>query len=168
MFTMVLLWTPQQLPKRCRRNGYLVSNFGESQKLCHNRKFILLKKTIRFITDWFFVFPSGKIQYYDKRHLFTLSGRQGIHARQSKMISNIWVGKFAHWFAMIYVFLHFQDMPMITTYWFMLQVTKVRTNAWDALLKARANMSFSIESIDWGLMPMGTNTLSYTSSRLSW
>jgi hypothetical protein len=23
---------------------------------------------------------------------------------------------------MIYVFLHFQDMPMITTYWFMLQV----------------------------------------------
>jgi predicted amidohydrolase len=57
---------------------------------------VIAEKNDTFYNRLVFVFPSGKIQYYDKRHLFTLSGRQGIHARQSKMISNIWVGKFAH------------------------------------------------------------------------
>jgi predicted amidohydrolase len=43
---------------------------------------------------------------------------------------------------------------------------KVRTNAWDALLKARAieNMSFSIGVNRLGTMPMGTNTLVYKQS----
>jgi predicted amidohydrolase len=42
-----------------------------------------------------FVFPSGKIQYYDKRHLFTLAGEDKVYTSgEDKLIVDYLVGKY--------------------------------------------------------------------------
>jgi omega-amidase len=95
-----------------------------------------------------FVFPSGKVEIYDKRHTFTLAGEHKVYtAGTSKNIINykgwkicplvcydlrfpVWARNVENYDVLLYV----ANWP------------KPRINAWDALLKARAieNMSYCI------------------------
>ncbi|WP_268848528.1 nitrilase family protein [Flavobacterium aestivum] len=95
-----------------------------------------------------FVFPSGEIQFYDKKHLFTLAGEDEIYtAGNQKLIVEYKGWKIC---PLICYDLRFPVFARnVEEYDVLLYVAnwpKIRINAWDALLKARAieNMSYAI------------------------
>jgi omega-amidase len=109
---------------------------------------IVISEDDRFYNRLLFVRSSGELQYYDKRHTFTLAGEHKIYASGTeKLIVNykgwkvcplicydlrfpVWARNVEHYDTLIYV----ANWP------------KPRINAWDTLLKARAieNMSYCI------------------------
>lgn len=109
---------------------------------------VVIRENDHFYNRLLFVHPSGQIDMYDKRHTFTLAGEDKVYSAGSKRQIITYKGwkicplvcydlRFPVWSrynddydALIYV----ANWP------------KVRTNAWDALLKARAieNMSYVI------------------------
>ena len=95
-----------------------------------------------------FVFPSGEIQFYDKRHLFTLAGEDKVYTSGTQKIVVDYLGwKICPLICYDLRFPVFSrnsedyDLLIYVASW-----PKIRTNAWDALLKARAieNMSYAI------------------------
>lgn len=95
-----------------------------------------------------FVFPSGKIEYYDKRHLFSLAGEEKIYTSgKEKQIVEYKGWKIC---PMICYDLRFPVFSRNTEdYDLLLYVAnwpKPRTNAWDILLKARSveNMCYTL------------------------
>ena len=95
-----------------------------------------------------FVFPSGEIQFYDKRHLFTLAGEDKVYTSgEEKLIVEYLGWKIC---PLVCYDLRFPVFARNTEeYDVLLYVAnwpKVRTNAWDILLKARAveNMCYTI------------------------
>lgn len=113
-----------------------------------------------FYNRMVFVFPSGDIQHYDKRHLFTLAGEDKVYTAGNQKV----VIDFLGWriCPLICYDLRFPafsrnsddyDLLIYVASW-----PKIRTNAWDALLKARAieNMSYAI-----GVNRIGTDANGY-------
>ena len=95
-----------------------------------------------------FVFPSGEIQFYDKKHLFTLAGEDKVYTSGTqKRIVNYLDWKICLQVCYDLRFSVFSrnsedyDLLIYVASW-----PKTRINAWDALLKARAieNMSYVI------------------------
>ena len=95
-----------------------------------------------------FVFPNGEIQHYDKKHLFTLAGEDKIYTSgKEKVIVNYKDFKICLQVCYDLRFPVFSrntenyDLLIYVANW-----PKVRTNAWDILLKARAveNVSYVI------------------------
>lgn len=95
-----------------------------------------------------FVFPTGEIQYYNKRHLFTLAGEDKSYIGGDHKIIIAYKG----WkiCPLICYDLRFPVFSRnIENYDLLIYVAnwpKTRINAWDTLLKARAieNMSYTI------------------------
>jgi omega-amidase len=109
---------------------------------------LVVKENGNFYNRLLFVFPSGEIQFYDKRHLFTLAGEDKIYtAGEEKLII-----KYRGWkiCPLICYDLRFPVFARnVEDYDLLIYVAnwpKVRINAWDALLKARAieNMCYTI------------------------
>ncbi len=95
-----------------------------------------------------FVFPTGEIQQYDKHHLFTLAGEDGVFtAGTSKVLIEYKGWKIC---PLICYDLRFPVFSRNTkNYDLLIYVAnwpKTRINAWDTLLQARAieNMSYTI------------------------
>lgn len=95
-----------------------------------------------------FVFPSGEIQYYNKRHLFTLAGEDKVYnSGKEKLIVEYKGFKICPLICYDLRFPVFArnkedyDVLIYVANW-----PKIRINAWDILLKARAveNMSYAI------------------------
>jgi predicted amidohydrolase len=95
-----------------------------------------------------FVFPSGDLQFYDKRHLFTLAGEDKVYTSgNQKIVVNYLGWKICPLICYDLRFPAFSrnhedyDLLLYVASW-----PKIRTNAWDALLKARAieNMSYTV------------------------
>lgn len=109
-----------------------------------------------------FVFPSGEIQFYDKRHLFTLAGEEKVFTAGSQKLIVEYLG----WkiCPLVCYDLRFPVFSRNTeAYDVLIYVAnwpKPRIQAWDILLKARAveNISYTI-----GLNRIGVdnNTLEY-------
>ena len=95
-----------------------------------------------------FVFPTGEIQQYDKRHLFTLAGEDGVFTSGTSKV----VIEYKGWkiCPLICYDLRFPVFSRNTeNYDLLIYVAnwpKTRINAWDTLLQARAieNMSYTI------------------------
>ncbi len=95
-----------------------------------------------------FVFPTGEIQYYNKRHLFTLAGEDKSYIGGTHKVIIAYKG----WriCPLICYDLRFPVFSRnIENYDLLIYVAnwpKTRINAWDTLLKARAieNMSYTI------------------------
>lgn len=109
---------------------------------------IVIKENDNFYNRLVFVFPSGEIEFYDKRHLFTLAGEDKIYtAGHNKLIVEYKGWKIC---PLICYDLRFPVFSRNTeNYDLLIYVAnwpKVRINAWDALLKARAieNMCYTI------------------------
>lgn len=109
---------------------------------------LVIKENDNFYNRLVFVFPSGEIQFYDKRHLFTLAGEEKKYtAGKEKLIIDYLGWKIC---PLICYDLRFPVFSRNTEeYDVLLYVAnwpKVRINAWDALLKARAieNISYTI------------------------
>ena len=101
-----------------------------------------------FYNRMLFVYPSGEVLHYDKRHLFTLAGEDRIYtAGEQKLIVDYLGWKIC---PMVCYDLRFPVFSRnVENYDLLLYVAswpEKRTQAWDALLKARAieNMSYVV------------------------
>ena len=109
---------------------------------------VVIKENGNFYNRMLFVFPSGEIQHYDKRHLFTLAGEEKVYtAGTQKLIVEYLGWKIC---PLVCYDLRFPVFARnVEDYDVLLYVAnwpKIRTNAWDILLKARAveNMCYTI------------------------
>jgi predicted amidohydrolase len=109
---------------------------------------LIIKENNNYYNRLVFVFPSGEIQFYDKRHLFTLAGEEKIYtAGKEKLIIDYLGWKIC---PLICYDLRFPVFSRnIEDYDVLIYVAnwpKTRINAWDILLQARSveNMCYTI------------------------
>lgn len=109
---------------------------------------MVIAENNRFFNRLLFIYPTGTIQYYDKRHLFTLAGEdQSYTSGAEKLIVDYRGWKICPLICYDLRFPVFSrnaenyDLLLYVANW-----PKVRTNAWDTLLRARAieNMSYVV------------------------
>ncbi|MFV5690573.1 amidohydrolase [Flavobacterium sp. LT1R49] len=109
---------------------------------------LVIKENSNFYNRMVFVFPSGEIQFYDKKHLFTLAGEDKVYTSGTQKIIVDYLG----WKICLQVCYdlrfpvftrNFEDYDLLI---YVASWPKIRINAWDALLKARAieNMCYTI------------------------
>jgi omega-amidase len=117
-------------------------------KKCAITGSVVIKENDNFYNRMLFVFPSGEIQFYDKKHLFTLAGEDKVYTSgKQKGIVNYLDWKICLQVCYDLRFPVFSrnsedyDLIIYVASW-----PKIRINAWDTLLKARAieNMSYVI------------------------
>ena len=109
---------------------------------------IIIKESNKFFNRLFFVHPSRKVEYYDKRHTFTLAGEHKVFTSGTKKLIVNYKGwnispqicydlRFPVWARNVENY----DLLIYVANW-----PKPRIKAWDTLLKARAieNMSYCI------------------------
>jgi len=109
---------------------------------------VVITENGKFYNRMFFVFPSGEIQYYDKRHSFSLAGEDKVYTRGNEKV----IVHYLNWKICLQICydLRFPVFARnVENYDLILYVAnwpKVRTNAWDTLLKARAieNLSYVV------------------------
>ena len=109
---------------------------------------LIIKEKNNYYNRLVFVFPSGEIQFYDKRHLFTLAGEDKVYTSGNKK----WIVDYLGWkiCPLICYDLRFPVFARnIEDYDVLIYVAnwpKPRINAWDILLKARSveNMCYTI------------------------
>lgn len=109
---------------------------------------VVIQESGDFYNRMLFVFPSGEIQFYDKKHLFTLAGEDKVYTAGNQKLIVEYVG----WkiCPMVCYDLRFPVFSRnIENYDLLLYVAswpEKRINAWDTLLRARAieNMSYVI------------------------
>ncbi len=109
---------------------------------------LVIQENNNFYNRLLFVFPSGEIQFYDKRHLFTLAGEDKIYTSgKDKLIVEYKGWKIC---PLVCYDLRFPVFARnVEEYDVLIYVAnwpESRITAWDALLKARAieNMSYTI------------------------
>jgi omega-amidase len=118
------------------------------QKNCAITGSLIIKESNQYYNRMLFVFPSGEIQYYDKRHLFSLAGEDQTYTSGVEKVIVDYLG----WKICLQICydLRFPVFARnIENYDLLIYVAnwpKVRTNAWDILLKARAveNISYVV------------------------
>jgi omega-amidase len=109
---------------------------------------LIIEENNNFYNRLLFVFPSGEIQFYDKKHLFTLAGEDKIYTAGTKKL----IVEYKGWkiCPLICYDLRFPVFARnVEEYDLLIYVAnwpKTRINAWNALLKARAieNMSYTV------------------------
>ena len=129
-------------------------------KKCAITGSLIIKENSNFYNRLVFVFPTGEIQSYDKKHLFTLAGENKAYSNGTQKIVIEYLG----WkiCPLICYDLRFPVFSRnVENYDLLLYVAswpKTRINAWDTLLKARAieNMSYAI-----GVNRIGTDENGY-------
>lgn len=109
---------------------------------------LIIAENNNFYNRLVFVFPSGEIQFYDKRHLFTLAGEDKVYTSGTQKLIVDYLG----WkiCPLVCYDLRFPVFARnIENYDLLLYVAnwpKPRINAWDILIKARSveNMCYTI------------------------
>lgn len=109
---------------------------------------VVIEENSSFYNRMLFVFPSGEIQHYDKRHLFTLAGEEKVYSKGTQKLIVEYLG----WKICPFVCydLRFPVFSRnVENYHVLIYVAswpKTRIKAWDTLLAARAieNMSYVI------------------------
>ncbi len=109
---------------------------------------LVIKENENFYNRLVFVFPSGEIQFYDKRHLFTLAGEDKVYTSGNQKLIVEYLG----WkiCPLVCYDLRFPVFARnVENYDVLLYVAnwpKSRIQAWDILLKARSveNLCYTI------------------------
>lgn len=121
---------------------------------------VVIEENSNFYNRMLFVFPSGEVQHYDKRHLFTLAGEEKLYTPGvQKLIVNYLGWKIC---PLVCYDLRFPVYSRnVENYDLLIYVAswpKTRIKAWDTLLAARAieNMSCVI-----GVNRIGTDANGY-------
>jgi len=118
------------------------------KKTCAITGSLVITENGVFYNRMVFIFPSGDVQFYNKRHLFTLAGEEKVYTKGiEKVIVN-----YNNWNICLQICYDLR-FPVfvrnVENYDLLLYVAnwpKPRINAWNALLKARAieNMCYTI------------------------
>jgi predicted amidohydrolase len=109
---------------------------------------LIIVENEQYYNRMLFVFPSGEIQFYNKRHLFSLAGEDKAFTSGTEKVIVEYLG----WRICLQICydLRFPVFSRnIENYDLLIYIAswpKIRTNAWDALLKARAieNLSYVV------------------------
>lgn len=121
---------------------------------------LVIEENNNFFNRMVFVFPSGEIQFYDKKHLFTLAGEDKVYTSGTQKI----IVDYLDWKICLQVCYdlrfpvfsrNFEDYDLLI---YVASWPKTRINAWDVLLKARAieNMCYTV-----GVNRMGEDNNGY-------
>lgn len=118
------------------------------RKNCAITGSLVIKENENYYNRMVFVFPSGEVQFYNKRHLFTLAGEDKVYKKGTEKV----IVNYNNWKICLQICydLRFPVFARnVENYDLLLYVAnwpKPRINAWDALLKARAieNMCYTI------------------------
>ncbi len=123
---------------------------------------LVITESDNFYNRLVFVFPSGEIQFYDKRHLFTLAGEDKVYTSGNQKLIVDYLGwkicPFVCYDLRFPVFArNTEDYDLLI---YVANWPKIRTNAWDILLKARSveNMCYTIGA---NRMGFDNNNLEY-------
>jgi predicted amidohydrolase len=109
---------------------------------------VVIEENANYYNRMLFVFPSGEIQQYDKRHLFTLAGEDKVYTKGTQKLIVDYLGwkicPFVCYDLRFPVFSRNTDNYDLLLY--VASWPKTRINAWDTLIKARAieNMCYVI------------------------
>jgi predicted amidohydrolase len=109
---------------------------------------VVIEENANYYNRMLFVFPSGEIQQYDKRHLFTLAGEDKVYTKGTQKLIVEYLGwkicPFVCYDLRFPVFSRNTDNYDLLLY--VASWPKTRINAWDTLIKARAieNMCYVI------------------------
>ena len=148
MFTSGFTMNPKNVAQTMQ--GEAISWLKETAKVkdCAITGSLVIEENGNYFNRLVFVFPSGEIQTYDKRHLFTLAGEDKVYtAGKDKLIVEYKGFKIC---PLICYDLRFPVFARnVEDYDVLIYVAnwpKPRVNAWDILLKARAveNMAYVI------------------------
>ncbi len=148
MFSTGFTMNPETVAEKMQGETVLWMQMMAQNKNCAVMGSLIIVADGKYFNRLLFVYPSGTIQTYDKRHLFTLAGEDKLYtAGTEKLIIDYNGWKIC---ALVCYDLRFPvfsrnvedyDLLVYVANW-----PKARINAWDALLKARAieNMSYVI------------------------
>lgn len=148
MFTSGFTMHPEKVAESMQGETILWMQALAKARNCAITGSMIIKENNCFYNRLLFVFPSGEIQKYDKRHLFTLAGEEKTFASgEEKLIVQYKGWKIC---PLICYDLRFPVFARnVEEYDVLLYVAnwpKARINAWDILLQARAveNMCYTI------------------------
>ena len=118
------------------------------KKTCAITGSLVVKENGNFYNRMVFVFPSGEVKFYNKRHLFTLAGEEKVYTKGNEKV----IVNYNNWNICMQVCYDLRFPVFVRNvekYDLLLYVAnwpKPRINAWDTLLKARAieNMCYTI------------------------
>jgi omega-amidase len=148
MFTTGFTMNPQSVAESMQGETILLLQLLAKANNCAITGSLIIKENDNFYNRLLFVFPSGEIQFYDKRHLFTLAGEDKVYTSgKEKLIVEYLGWKICPLICYDLRFPVFArnvenyDLLLFVANW-----PKPRVNAWDILLKARAveNMCYTI------------------------
>lgn len=148
MFTTGFTMNPKNVAETMQGETILkLKDLAKNKNTAITGSLIIIENE-KYYNRLIFVFPSGKIEYYDKRHLFSLAGEEKIYTSgKEKQIVEYKGWKIC---PLICYDLRFPVFSRNTEdYDLLLYVAnwpKPRTNAWDILLKARSveNMCYTL------------------------
>jgi predicted amidohydrolase len=148
MFTSGFTMHPEKVAETMQ--GETISWLKEiaRSKNCAITGSLVISENRNFYNRLVFVYPTGEVKYYDKRHLFTLAGEDKVYTAGNEKLIVEYKG-----FKICLLICYDLRFPVFSRntehYDILLYVAnwpKVRTNAWDVLLQARAieNMCFVV------------------------
>ena len=148
MFTTGFSMEPQKNAEKMNGKTIQWMQNISKQKNCAIAGSVIIQEEDKYYNRFLFVHPSGKINQYNKRHLFTLAGEDKIYTSGSEKV----IIDFKGWkiCPLICYDLRFPVWARnIENYDILLYVAnwpKPRINAWDSLLTARSieNMCYTI------------------------
>jgi omega-amidase len=148
MFTSGFTMNPKKVAETMQGETIAWLKETAKSKNCAITGSLVIVENGKFYNRLVFVFPDGKIENYDKRHLFTLAGEQEVYtAGKTRLIVDYKGFKIC---PLICYDLRFPVFSRNTqNYDLLIYVAnwpKVRIKAWDILLQARAieNMSYVV------------------------
>lgn len=148
MFTSGFTMNPEKVAEKM--NGVSIDWLKKfsSEKNCAITGSLIIQENNYFYNRLVFVFPDGKITFYDKKHLFSLAAEDKVYQPGNQKVIIDYKG-----FKICPLICYDLRFPVFSrntdNYNLLIYVAnwpKNRINAWDVLLKARAieNMSFVV------------------------
>ena len=148
MFTTGFTMNPYNVAETMNGETVLWLKELAKKKDCAITGSLIIKEAAKYYNRLVFVFPTGEIKIYDKRHTFTLAGEDKVYTAGKEKLLVDYKGwkicplvcydlRFPVWSRNVENY----DLLLYVANW-----PKPRIEAWDALLKARAieNMTYCI------------------------
>ena len=148
MFSSGFTMNPKSVAETMQAETILWLKDFAKTKNCAITGSLVIEENGNYFNRLVFIFPDGEIQYYDKRHLFTLAGEDKEYTAGTEKLIVEYKG-----FKICPLICYDLRFPVfsrnVEAYDVLIYVAnwpKPRINAWDILLKARAveNMSYVI------------------------
>jgi omega-amidase len=148
MFTSGFTMNPKNVAETMQGETILWLKDVAKTRNCSLTGSLVIEENGNYFNRLVFVFPNGEIQCYDKRHLFTLAGEDQVYTSGTEKLIVEYKG-----FKICPLICYDLRFPVfsrnVEDYDLLIYVAnwpKLRVNAWDILLKARAveNMSYTI------------------------